>query len=168
MSLSIEGRAQAGDLELEVALSVDAGETLAVLGPNGAGKTTLLKALVGLLPLTSGTITLDGRVLDDPVHGTFVPVESRSIGVVFQDLLLFPTLDVVDNVAFGLRGDRRSARGGPCPSPGVARSAGARRPGEIDGSLAVGRRGAARRAGEGAGTGTAGSAPRRAAGRARC
>ena len=55
VSLSIAGRAQAGDLELEVDLSVEAGETLAVLGPNGAGKTTLLRALVGLLPLTSGT-----------------------------------------------------------------------------------------------------------------
>jgi molybdate transport system ATP-binding protein len=113
VSLSIAGRAQAGDLELEVDLSVGAGETLAVLGPNGAGKTTLLKALAGLLPLTSGTVRLDGRVLDDPAGRTFVPAEARSIGVVFQDLLLFPTLDVVDNVAFGLRATgtrRREAR----------------------------------------------------------
>jgi molybdate transport system ATP-binding protein len=109
VTLSIVGRAQAGALDLEVALSVEAGETLAVLGPNGAGKTTLLDALVGLLPLASGAIALDGRMLDDPANGTFVPAESRSIGIVFQDLLLFPTLDVADNVAFGLRatGTRR-------------------------------------------------------------
>ena len=101
--LTIEGGARAGALEVDVELSVAPGETLAVLGPNGAGKSTVLRMASGLVPLERGRIELDGRVLDDPTADTFVPPEERSIGVVFQDLLLFPGLDVSDNVAFGLR-----------------------------------------------------------------
>jgi len=95
----------------EVALAVDSGNTVAVLGPNGAGKTTALKALAGLAALTSGSIRLGGAVLDDPAAGVFVPPEERAVGVVFQEHLLFPHLDVQENVAFGprARGMRRRA-----------------------------------------------------------
>lgn len=102
MSLDISGRSRVGDLDLDVDLSVTDGETLAVVGPNGAGKSTLLRILAGLLPLDGGSIQLDGRVLDEPGTSTWVPPEQRSIGLVFQDLLLFPHLSVLDNVAFGL------------------------------------------------------------------
>jgi molybdate transport system ATP-binding protein len=102
-ALTISGSSQAGALEVAVDLAVGPGETLAVVGPNGAGKTTLLRMVSGLLPLEAGTIALDGRVLDDPTNDIFVAPEERSIGVVFQELLLFPALDVTDNVAFGLR-----------------------------------------------------------------
>lgn len=110
MSLSIAGRAAVGDLLLDVELEVAAGETVAVLGPNGAGKSTLLRVLAGLHPLDSGAVRLDGRILDAPATRTWVPSERRSIGVVFQDLLLFAHLSVLDNVAFGLvaRGASRS------------------------------------------------------------
>jgi molybdate transport system ATP-binding protein len=106
--LSVDGRAVAGDLTLDVALMVAPGETLAVLGPNGAGKTTLLRVLAGLLPLQHGAVRLADRTLDDGGDGTWVPPEDRSIGVVFQDLLLFAHLDAADNVAFGLRAGGRS------------------------------------------------------------
>jgi molybdate transport system ATP-binding protein len=92
-----------GGLRLEVSLKVDAGETVAVVGPNGAGKTTLLRALAGLQPLDGGRVTLDDQVLDDVAARRHVEPERRSIGVVFQDYLLFPHLSVLDNVAFGLR-----------------------------------------------------------------
>ena len=113
VTLALVGEAQAGALRLAVDLAVEPGETVAVLGPNGAGKTTLLRVLCGLCPLTRGRLVLDGRVLDEPDRGEFVPTEERSIGVVFQDLLLFPALDAADNVAFGLRATgvgRRQAR----------------------------------------------------------
>ncbi len=92
-----------GDFRLHVDLAVGPGQTVAVVGPNGAGKSTLLRALAGLLPIDEGTIRLDGVVLDDTTTGGFTPVEERSIGVVFQDYLLFPHLSAIDNVAFGLR-----------------------------------------------------------------
>jgi len=92
-----------GTLDLDVSLDLAMGQTVAVLGPNGAGKTTLLRALAGLQPLIRGHVTLDGEVLEDVAAGTCRRPEERSIGVVFQDYLLFPHLSALDNVAFGLR-----------------------------------------------------------------
>ncbi|MER8223772.1 ABC transporter ATP-binding protein [Streptomyces sp. NPDC094143] len=86
-----------GGFRLDVALTVAPGEVVALLGPNGAGKTTALRALAGLTPLTGGHLRLDGTDLDR------VPPESRPVGVVFQDYLLFPHLTALDNVAFGPR-----------------------------------------------------------------
>ena len=86
-----------GAFHLDVALSVAPGEVVALLGPNGAGKTTALRALAGLTPLTGGHLRLDGAELDR------TPPESRPVGVVFQDYLLFPHLTALDNVAFGPR-----------------------------------------------------------------
>ena len=96
--------ASRGDaFQIDIALSVSPGETVALLGPNGAGKSTAVASLAGLLPIDTGTISLSGIVLDDPASEVFLPAEARSVGVVFQDYLLFPHLSVVDNVAFGLR-----------------------------------------------------------------
>nr|WP_250404244.1 ABC transporter ATP-binding protein [Streptomyces cellostaticus] len=86
-----------GDFRLDVALAAAPGEVIALLGPNGAGKTTALRALAGLLPLTGGHLRLDGASLEH------TPPESRPVGVVFQDYLLFPHLSALDNVAFGPR-----------------------------------------------------------------
>lgn len=102
-----------GELEVDLDISVAAGETLAVMGPNGAGKTSLLRMVCGLLPLERGRIALGDRVLDCPADGVFVPPGKRSTGMVFQDYLLFDHLSALENVAFGLRArgaDRRSAR----------------------------------------------------------
>src|SRR3954467_8328504 len=82
---------------LDLELNVEPGEVVALLGPNGAGKTTALRALAGLTPLTGGRLRLDGTALER------TPPESRPVGVVFQDYLLFPHLTALDNVAFGPR-----------------------------------------------------------------
>jgi molybdate transport system ATP-binding protein len=87
---------------LEVGLVLEPGVS-AVVGPNGAGKTTLLRAIAGLVPAASGTIRLAGRVLHDTERGVRVPVEGRRVAVVHQEHLLFPHLDVTENVAFGPR-----------------------------------------------------------------
>ncbi len=88
---------------IDVDLSIPGGKTVALLGPNGAGKSTAVGAIAGLLPIDSGRITLAGVILDEPATGLYVPPESRRVGVVFQDYLLFPHLTVGENVAFGLR-----------------------------------------------------------------
>ncbi len=103
MSLSAVLRASRGDFRLDVSFDVADGETLAVLGPNGAGKSTILRCLLGLVPLDSGRVTLDDRVIDDTENDVYGQPETRRIGAVFQDYLLFKHLSVVDNVAFGLR-----------------------------------------------------------------
>jgi molybdate transport system ATP-binding protein len=92
-----------GDFSLDVDLAVAPDEVLAVLGPNGAGKSTLLRVLAGLVPATTGRVTLGDEPLDDVGTGVFVPTARRPVGLVFQDYRLFPHLSVLDNVAFAPR-----------------------------------------------------------------
>jgi molybdate transport system ATP-binding protein len=99
----------------DVACTFDAeeGTTLALLGPNGSGKSTVVETLAGLLPPVSGRISLADAALDDVESRIHVPPQERPIGVVFQDLRLFPHLSVLRNVAFPLRarGARREGAG---------------------------------------------------------
>lgn len=92
--------------ELDFEVSIPPGRTVALLGPNGSGKSTAVAAIAGLLPLDMGRIELAGVVLDDPKQALFVPAESRRVGLVFQDYLLFPHLNLIENIAFGLRSRR--------------------------------------------------------------
>lgn len=99
---------------VDVALEVQPGETVAVMGPSGAGKSTLLQALAGLVPLTAGEITVDGRIVDR-VAAPRVRTEPMGRGVVLlgQEARVFPHLSVRENVAFGPRAggvDARTAR----------------------------------------------------------
>ena len=72
-------------------------EFLTLLGPSGCGKTTTLRIIGGFLTPTSGTVTFDGKQIND------VPPYERQINTVFQRYALFPHLNVFDNIAFGLR-----------------------------------------------------------------
>ena len=81
-----------------VSLSLGEGELMALLGPSGCGKTTTLRMIGGFETPDEGRITLAGRDI------THLPPEARGIGFVFQDYALFPHLDVLENVSFGLRG----------------------------------------------------------------
>ena len=89
-------------------LTVRAGEFIALLGPSGCGKTTALGTIAGLLPLSAGSIELDGERIDT------LPPEKRGFGMVFQNYALFPHLTVRANIAFGLKMRR-------LPKPEIAR-----------------------------------------------
>ena len=78
-------------------LQIGDGELVAILGPSGAGKTTILKAVAGLIEPAAGEILLDGRSLRG------VPPEKRAAVMVFQNPLLFPFMNVKQNIGFGLR-----------------------------------------------------------------
>jgi putative spermidine/putrescine transport system ATP-binding protein len=85
----------------QLSLSVRRGEFVSLLGPSGCGKTTLLRLIAGLLKVDEGTVLVDGR------NVTSLPPHKRNIGVVFQSYALFPHLSVADNIAFGLRAQRK-------------------------------------------------------------
>lgn len=81
----------------DVSLTVPDGCVLALLGPSGCGKSTLLRAIAGLEPVRSGTISWDG------VDLARIPVHRRGFGLMFQDGVLFPHRTVAGNVGYGLR-----------------------------------------------------------------
>ncbi len=81
-----------------VTFDVPEGEWWGLSGPSGSGKTKLLETIAGLVPCRSGAIWLAGE------DQTLAPPEQRSIGIVYQDSLLFPHLSVRQNIAFGRRG----------------------------------------------------------------
>lgn len=78
-------------------LNIKEGEFFTFLGPSGCGKTTILRSLVGFIQPTDGQILLKDKDI------TNVSIEKREIGMVFQSYALFPTLDVYENIAFGLK-----------------------------------------------------------------
>ena len=89
-------------------LDAPRGEITALLGPSGCGKTTLLRLIAGFDVPDEGTVTIGNTVVSG--DGRFVPPERRHIGFVFQDYALFPHLDVLHNVAFGLSGLPQASR----------------------------------------------------------
>ncbi|NJN45346.1 MAG: ABC transporter ATP-binding protein [Candidatus Competibacteraceae bacterium] len=78
------------------------GGLVCLLGPSGCGKTTVLRAIAGFVPVHDGTVRLRGKAVS--TSGFSMPSERRRLGMVFQDYALFPHLNVLDNVIFGLRG----------------------------------------------------------------
>lgn len=89
----------------DLSLEARAGEVLCLLGRNGAGKTTTLKAIMGLLPLQSGTISLDGKSISNlPPHA----VPKQGIAYVPQGRRLFAELTVAENIEIGLMTRRKS------------------------------------------------------------
>lgn len=92
-----------------VDLSVDAGETRVVIGQSGEGKSVLLKHIIGLLQPDSGDIRVDGVSLDFRDRRSVSRVRS-AVGMLFQGSALFDSLNVHDNVAFGLIEQRKLAR----------------------------------------------------------
>lgn len=87
-----------------VSFAVRPQEIVCLLGPSGCGKTSLLRIAAGIARQSAGTVHVAGRLVAG--GDTFMPAETRPLGLVFQDLALFPHMRVLDNVAFGLRGGR--------------------------------------------------------------
>ncbi|MGV0607464.1 sulfate/molybdate ABC transporter ATP-binding protein [Mycolicibacterium sp. XJ1904] len=93
-------RAVVGQRGVDVAFDVAGGEVLAVLGPNGAGKSTILHVIAGLVRPDDGVVRAGPRVLTDTASGVHMATHNRRVGLLMQDPLLFPHLDVAANVAF--------------------------------------------------------------------
>jgi iron(III) transport system ATP-binding protein len=90
-----------------VTLSLPSGEIGCLIGPSGCGKTSLLRAIAGFAPVGNGSIVIAGEVVSAPCWAR--PPETRAVGMLFQDLALFPHLTLAGNVGFGLRRWSRAA-----------------------------------------------------------
>ena len=80
-----------------VNFTIEQGKLIGLLGPSGSGKTTILRMIAGLETPDSGEIIIDGKVVND------IPASKRGIGFVFQNYALFRYMTVFDNIAFGLK-----------------------------------------------------------------
>ena len=87
----------------DVDLTVEKGEFISIIGKSGSGKTTLLKIISGLIKQTSGEIYLNNKILAN--NDSFVEPENRKLGLVVQEKVLFPHLNVQSNVEFGISSD---------------------------------------------------------------
>jgi len=99
--LEVDLEGTIGSMRVQVAFRAT-DRPLVLMGPNGAGKTSALLLVAGGLRPARGRIALDGAPLFDAAAGLDVPVERRSIGFLPQRYALFPHLDVLGNVAYGI------------------------------------------------------------------
>jgi iron(III) transport system ATP-binding protein len=89
----------------ELSLLMGSGERIVLFGPSGCGKSTILLLIAGLVAPDTGDIRIDGEVVST-ARRILVAPQSRGIGMVFQDLALWPHMSVAENIAFGLRAQR--------------------------------------------------------------
>ncbi|WP_179394773.1 ABC transporter ATP-binding protein [Lacticaseibacillus absianus] len=81
----------------DINIEIEQGKFYTLLGPSGSGKTTILRAINGFLDVTSGDVLFGGKRMND------IPANERKVNTVFQDYALFPHMNVFENVAYGLR-----------------------------------------------------------------
>ena len=86
-------------------IEIEAGDRLVILGPSGCGKTTILRLIAGFIAPDTGRIYLNGALTSRDGR-ILIPPEKRNIGMVFQDLALWPHLTVSGNIGFGLKAKR--------------------------------------------------------------
>jgi molybdate transport system ATP-binding protein len=101
-SFDLDFTMRQGEFTVTFTVTAEA-RALALFGPSGSGKTSALEAVAGLRTPQHGRIAVDGHVLFDSAQHVNVPVRRRRIGYVPQDILLFPHLNVRENVTYGLR-----------------------------------------------------------------
>ena len=86
----------------DVSLEIHDGEFVTLLGPSGCGKTTTLRIIAGFLSPDSGDVIFEGKKING------VPAHKRQVNTIFQRYALFPNLNVADNIAFGLKLQKKS------------------------------------------------------------
>lgn len=108
--LQVAATTRLGALDLDIALHVEAGRSLALAGPSGAGKTSVLRIVAGLLQPRAGTVRCGTHAWLDTARGVSVAPQERRCGYLFQGHALFPHLRGWQNVAYPLRGTKAERR----------------------------------------------------------
>jgi molybdate transport system ATP-binding protein len=131
---------EAARARFTLSIELDAPPDITILfGPSGSGKTTTIKAVAGIIRPDSGHISINGHTLFDSEQGINEPIRSRKVGLVFQNLALFPHMTALGNVEFATNGLAREERRGRAVELlerlRIAHTAG-RRPHEISGGEA--------------------------------
>ncbi len=103
MKLKVDIRRQVGTFHLDVAFTIEKKTLTAIFGPSGSGKTTILNCVTGVIEPSDGEISIDGKLLYSSADRINLPPESRGMGYVFQEGLLFPHLTVEKNIYYGFR-----------------------------------------------------------------
>lgn len=96
------------DILKDVSFTLETSKILAIVGPSGGGKSTLLRVISGLEDPYSGSISIDGKKVFD--RHTLVSIESRGVGMLFQDYALFPHMTVQKNIEYGLEKMKKSEK----------------------------------------------------------
>ena len=97
-----------GEFKLSMDLAVKPGTVLVLFGPSGSGKTTVLRTIAGLIAPSEGVICIGGVEVFNKINGVNVPSYKRKVGYVPQDMLLFPHLTVMENIAYGIKNNKIS------------------------------------------------------------
>ncbi|MGB8196920.1 MAG: ATP-binding cassette domain-containing protein [Acidimicrobiales bacterium] len=101
-ALEVDVTRHIGEFDLNATFTLESG-TLVLFGPSGAGKSLTLALIAGLIKPDSGTIAINGALVTDCASGIHITTQQRHIGMAFQDGLLLPHRDVLDNVALAVR-----------------------------------------------------------------
>jgi molybdate transport system ATP-binding protein len=131
--LEADVRVRRGERVLRAGLRVAAGEIAVLVGPSGAGKTSVLRAIAGLVRPEEGTVSCGGATWLDTAAGIDVRPRDRRIGVVVQELALFPHLPAWRNVAFAAGGPRSGGSHTAARSPRSGGSRAAARSAAVEG-----------------------------------
>ncbi|NOZ87997.1 MAG: ABC transporter ATP-binding protein [Deltaproteobacteria bacterium] len=86
----------------KISLGIEQGERIVILGPSGCGKTTIMRLVAGFIPPDSGIVSIAGKIVSRDGK-IIVPPRKRGVGMVFQDLALWPHMSVKANIEFGLK-----------------------------------------------------------------
>jgi len=110
MGLEVDIKKKIGKFELNVKFDADSRSHIGILGASGCGKSMTLKCIAGIVNPDEGRIVLNGKVLFDSKKKINLPPQKRKVGYLFQNYALFPNMTVEQNIAIGIRSEKKDTK----------------------------------------------------------
>jgi len=108
--LKVKIKKKLDDILINKEWEVDAGEVISLFGPSGSGKSVTINTIAGLINPDSGHIEIDNRVVYDKEKNICLPPKDRGVGYVPQNFGLFPHMNVMENIMYGIKGKDRELK----------------------------------------------------------